>query len=268
MPALDILTIPVGQLATQCYLVSLPDRDDCIVIDPGAEPERIRAALQKKRLAAILLTHGHFDHIGAVSALMDADRPLYIHTLDAPMLTDPKLNLCRMIGQTITAPPANHLLQEGDLVQAAGITLVKAEPQRDVVQVSCKRALEQRRAHCAQALTAVKVQNACGHNPLFRLKDGAKQLVFVHRLEQIVHNAVADGVVRIVKIRMGGQQNEFASKALLPCCADQFDAAQARHADVQKDDVGVMPGQIIQNALAIFKITSQFQLEPDVINNL
>ena len=123
MPALDILTIPVGQLATQCYLVSLPDRDDCIVIDPGAEPERIRAALQKKRLAAILLTHGHFDHIGAVSALMDADMPLYIHTLDAPMLTDPKLNLCRMIGQTITAPPANHLLQEGDMVQAAGITL-------------------------------------------------------------------------------------------------------------------------------------------------
>ena len=123
MPALDILTIPVGQLATQCYLVSLPDRDDCIVIDPGAEPERIRAALQKKRLAAILLTHGHFDHIGAVSALMDADMPLYIHALDAPMLTDPKLNLCRMIGQTITAPPANHLLQEGDLVQAAGITL-------------------------------------------------------------------------------------------------------------------------------------------------
>ena len=123
MPALDILTIPVGQLATQCYLVSLPDRDDCIVIDPGAEPERIRAALQKKRLAAILLTHGHFDHIGAVCALMDADTPLYIHALDAPMLTDPKLNLCRMIGQTITAPPANHLLQEGDLVQAAGITL-------------------------------------------------------------------------------------------------------------------------------------------------
>ena len=123
MPALDILTIPVGQLATQCYLVFLPDRDDCIVIDPGAEPERIRAALQKKRLAAILLTHGHFDHIGAVSALMDADTPLYIHTLDAPMLADPKLNLCRMIGQTITAPPTNHLLQEGDLVQAAGITL-------------------------------------------------------------------------------------------------------------------------------------------------
>ena len=123
MPALDILTIPVGQLATQCYLVSLPDRDDCIVIDPGAEPERIRAVLQKKRLAAILLTHGHFDHIGAVSALMDADTPLYIHALDAPMLADPKLNLCRMIGQTITAPPANHLLQEGDLVQAAGITL-------------------------------------------------------------------------------------------------------------------------------------------------
>ena len=123
MPALDILTIPVGQLATQCYLVSLPERDDCIVIDPGAEPERIRAALQKKRLAAILLTHGHFDHIGAVSALMDADTPLYIHALDAPMLADPKLNLCRMIGQTITAPPANHLLQEGDLVQAAGIIL-------------------------------------------------------------------------------------------------------------------------------------------------
>ena len=153
--------------------------------------------------------------------------------------------------------------------QAAGITLVKAEPQRDVVQVSCKRALEQRRAHCAQALTAVKVQNACGHNPLFRLKDGAKQLVFVHRLEQIVHNAVADGVVRIVKIRMGGQQNEFASKALLPCCADQFDAAQARHADVQKDDVRVESLYFCQSLLSICRDANHLKaVLPPVYNAL
>ena len=124
MPApLNIQTIPVGLLATQCYIVSLPSRSDCLVIDPGAEPERIREAMAGKHLAAILLTHGHFDHIGAVRSLKTAGVPLYIHALDAPMLADPHLNLCGMIRQAITAPAADHLLHEGDTVQAAGITL-------------------------------------------------------------------------------------------------------------------------------------------------
>ena len=120
---LAVKTVPVGMLATQCYVLSLPGRDDCLVIDPGAEPEKIRRAMGEKQLAAILLTHGHFDHIGAVAALAGDNTPIWIHRLDAEMLTNPARNLCRMIRTEITAPPATRLLEEGDRLEAAGIAL-------------------------------------------------------------------------------------------------------------------------------------------------
>lgn len=120
---LEVKTVPVGMLATQCYVLSLPGREDCLVIDPGAEPEKIRRAMGDRQLAAILLTHGHFDHIGAVAALAQKDTPIWIHRLDAEMLTNPARNLCRMIRTEITAPPATRLLEEGDRLEAAGVEL-------------------------------------------------------------------------------------------------------------------------------------------------
>lgn len=120
---LEVKTVPVGMLATQCYVLSLPGRDDCLVIDPGAEPEKIRQAMGEKQLAAILLTHGHFDHIGAVAALAGENTPIWIHRLDAEMLTNPARNLCGMIRTEITAPPATRLLEEGDRLEAAGVEL-------------------------------------------------------------------------------------------------------------------------------------------------
>lgn len=120
---LEVKTVPVGMLATQCYVLSLPGRDDCLVVDPGAEPEKIRRAMAGKKLGAILLTHGHFDHIGAVAALAEADTSIWIHRLDADMLTNPAKNLCRMIRTEITAPPATRLLEEGDRLEAAGVEL-------------------------------------------------------------------------------------------------------------------------------------------------
>ncbi len=120
---LEVKTVPVGMLATQCYVLSLPGRDDCLVIDPGAEPEKIRRAMAGRKLAAILLTHGHFDHIGAVAALAEADTPIWIHRLDADMLTNPAKNLCRMIRTEIVALPATRLLEEGDRLEAAGVEL-------------------------------------------------------------------------------------------------------------------------------------------------
>ena len=103
---LEVKTVPVGMLATQCYVLSFPGR-----------------AMGDRQLAAILLTHGHFDHIGAVAALAQKDTPIWIHRLDAEMLTNPARNLCRMIRAEVTAPPATRLLEEGDRLEAAGITL-------------------------------------------------------------------------------------------------------------------------------------------------
>ena len=118
-----ILPLTVGELATRCYVLWLEGRDDCLVIDPGAEAETIRRACGGKRIAAILLTHGHFDHIGAVRGLMAEDTVLAVHRLDAPLLSDPQANVSWMLGRSVTAPAPTRLLEEGDEVEAAGMTL-------------------------------------------------------------------------------------------------------------------------------------------------
>ena len=118
---LCVKELTVGPIGTCCYVVWREGREDCVVIDPGAEPERIRQSLEGRRIAAILLTHGHFDHIGGVEGLMGPDTDLVIHRLDAPMLKNPETNVCWMIGETITAPEATVLVRDGDVISFAGI---------------------------------------------------------------------------------------------------------------------------------------------------
>jgi len=119
-----IQELTVGTFGTCCYLLSQEDRQDCLVIDPGAEPERIRKAAGKKAIAAILLTHGHFDHIGAVSALMTEGCRLVIHSLDASCLADPERNAGKpLLGRTVTAPPPTDLVREGSELTLAGLPI-------------------------------------------------------------------------------------------------------------------------------------------------
>jgi glyoxylase-like metal-dependent hydrolase (beta-lactamase superfamily II) len=72
MPKIDVL--PLGAYQTNCYIVWETDSDRCAVIDPGYDPQIILARLGELGLTldAILLTHGHFDHVGAVEALAEA----------------------------------------------------------------------------------------------------------------------------------------------------------------------------------------------------
>ena len=72
MMKIDIL--PLGSYQTNCYIVWDGASDCCAVIDPGYDPQRILTHLDKRglNLDAILLTHGHFDHVGAVEALVKA----------------------------------------------------------------------------------------------------------------------------------------------------------------------------------------------------
>lgn len=75
----------VGQLGTNCYIVIDEKTLDCAVIDPGAESGAILNYLDDNRLKlkAIFITHGHFDHTGAVISLYEETRaPVYIHALD------------------------------------------------------------------------------------------------------------------------------------------------------------------------------------------
>lgn len=93
------------------------------VLDPGDEGPRIISRIEKLGVKpeAILLTHGHSDHIGAVGDIKAKfDVPIYIGAGEEPMLTDPNKNLSAAFGLNVTSPPADHLLIDGDTITIAG----------------------------------------------------------------------------------------------------------------------------------------------------
>lgn len=109
------------------YIANLAGRDDCLVFDPGLEPELILQHLDKQGLtpAAILNTHGHADHIGGNEALKQRwpDCPLVIGHGDAPMLTSSELNLSAGFGAEVLSPAADATVREGQVYSAAGFDL-------------------------------------------------------------------------------------------------------------------------------------------------
>lgn len=91
---LKINTYPLGPIQTNCYIVQ-NDEGFCLIIDPGEESNRIISEVENSGLtpSAILLTHAHFDHIGAVDAVRDKfEIPVYIHKDEDAWLSDPSLN--------------------------------------------------------------------------------------------------------------------------------------------------------------------------------
>ena len=101
---MDIQCLVLGQLGVNCYL--LTEDNKAVVIDPGDETEKILSALEEKgcTLEKILLTHGHFDHTGAVSDLAEkTGAEVYIHSGDEIMLRDNTKNLSFLTGVGVKA---------------------------------------------------------------------------------------------------------------------------------------------------------------------
>ena len=113
---LQIHTLPLGDYQTNCYILHQEGNRDCVIIDPGYEPEIILSYLSEKGLTiqAILLTHGHFDHVGAVRELAaQTDCQVYLNPKELampPMLTAGPLYYTNSYG-------------EGDQLDIAGISL-------------------------------------------------------------------------------------------------------------------------------------------------
>lgn len=84
---MNILTLVLGDFRTNCYLVS-DENGDTAVIDPGYTPEAILAAARERGLTirAVLLTHGHFDHVGGVKGIAEAAHcPVYVNERDTAL---------------------------------------------------------------------------------------------------------------------------------------------------------------------------------------
>ncbi|WP_020473244.1 MBL fold metallo-hydrolase [Zavarzinella formosa] len=123
----QIKTIVSMPFAENTYVIWLDGHTDCLVIDPGLEPDLIHEFLADQMLkpVAILNTHGHSDHIagnGDVKTVYP-EAPLIIGVNDAPMLLDPDLNLSRQYGFDIISPPADQIVREGEQLLFAGLTL-------------------------------------------------------------------------------------------------------------------------------------------------
>lgn len=111
-----------GAYQENAYVVSLEGRDDCVAIDPGDDLDKLRAAIGDKKLAAILLTHGHFDHILAVGPLAEATgAAVYVREEDMEMLNDPELNAYDPYATTLPMPKGIAAVALGKRVSAAGL---------------------------------------------------------------------------------------------------------------------------------------------------
>jgi len=118
----------LGDFQTNCYVVRGEESaSDCLVVDPGLDPESLIGFLQDRQLhpVAVILTHGHVDHIASLTPLRRSFPGIrvYIHRLDAPMLADPQANLSALAGMVFTTEPAEVLLEDGDTLELAGIRL-------------------------------------------------------------------------------------------------------------------------------------------------
>jgi hydroxyacylglutathione hydrolase len=106
--------LPLGPLQTNCYIVYNQEKK-CLIIDPGEEAEKLIKFIKEKGVKpqAVLITHAHFDHIGALDDIREEfDIPAYIHEKEANWLLDPALNGSQlfMAGKMVRMKPADHIL--------------------------------------------------------------------------------------------------------------------------------------------------------------
>ena len=107
--------------ATQAYFVVDGDSGGGVLIDPGAQPDLICEVVERRgwHIEKILLTHGHFDHTGAVDGLVKLwGIPTLAHIRSQDYLENAELNLSAQFGRDVR-PTASCILEDGDIIEAA-----------------------------------------------------------------------------------------------------------------------------------------------------
>lgn len=122
---MKIKTIVVGAVSTNCYVAYHDETKEAFIIDPGEGAKQIEEYIQKNDLKpkAILLTHAHFDHIGAVKPISERyGLPVYMSEEEVSVAENPGLNLSVMLGVSYGLTPT-HTLKDGDKLTVAGFEI-------------------------------------------------------------------------------------------------------------------------------------------------
>lgn len=120
---MHLYRLVVGPLGVNCYIIM--DQDEALVIDPGGNGESIKSFLKEKgfKLKYIVLTHGHFDHVGAVADLKDENVEILIHEEDLYLYEIANQQAMNFGIEIPKLPSPDRFLAEGDRVEFAGRSL-------------------------------------------------------------------------------------------------------------------------------------------------
>lgn len=124
---MEIIKMTGGPAAANMYILFNEGSHDAVIIDASCPAERVLSVLKEEqlRLRAILLTHGHFDHIMSADDLRKkTGASVYIHRNDDEMLEDPEKNLSLMMtGRPVKTSLSDEVAEDGDIINEAGLSL-------------------------------------------------------------------------------------------------------------------------------------------------
>jgi hydroxyacylglutathione hydrolase len=124
--SLDVQMLTVGPIAENCFIVRREGSGRGLIIDPGEEPDRILAAVEQMgtKIDAILITHCHFDHIGAVAPVATVTgAPVYCPALERPVLADVMAYVPVPGIGPYESYEADETVEGGETLELAGMTI-------------------------------------------------------------------------------------------------------------------------------------------------
>lgn len=128
---LSVKTLPVGDLAANCYLVSDSETNQTIIIDPGDDADFITETINQEKLipTTIVLTHGHFDHVlGCLELKLNFGVPILLHKNDLKLYSSANQSAKHWLKKdTLKVPPIVQFIKEGDKIKIGSQTLTVLE---------------------------------------------------------------------------------------------------------------------------------------------
>jgi glyoxylase-like metal-dependent hydrolase (beta-lactamase superfamily II) len=126
MSALDVRMFTVGPVQENCFIVRRNDDPSAVIVDPGDEAEKLLQAIERlgiETVAAILITHTHFDHVGAVAPVAQATKaPVYCPELETDVLANLNDYTWQGFGP-FESYEADHTVAGGETLELAGLTI-------------------------------------------------------------------------------------------------------------------------------------------------